>query len=79
MMPGMAAQAFAQDSQNLSDEKIKAEVCVIGGGAAGPGVRWPRLAGAKVVLLERESILGGTATRLRQHLATGNRRLRHSV
>jgi hypothetical protein len=63
MMPGMAAKAFAQDSTNLSDEKIKAEVCVIGGGSGGTGAALAAArAGAKVVLLERESILGGTAT-----------------
>ena len=45
------------------DETIKTQVCVIGGGSGGVGAALAAArAGAKVVLLERESVLGGTST-----------------
>ena len=45
------------------DETIKTQVCVIGGGSGGIGAALAAArAGAKVVLLERESVLGGTST-----------------
>jgi hypothetical protein len=63
MMPGTVAQAFAADRQNAPEERIRTQVCVIGGGSGGTGAALAAArAGAKVVLLERESILGGTAT-----------------
>ena len=62
MMPGATAQSFAADRRHASDERIRAEVCVIGGGSGGTGAALAAArAGAKVVLVERESILGGTA------------------
>jgi len=45
------------------DETIRTQVCVIGGGSGGTGAALAAArAGADVVLLERDSILGGTAT-----------------
>lgn len=44
-------------------ETLKTQVCVIGAGSGGTGAALAAArAGAKVVLLERESVLGGTAT-----------------
>lgn len=63
MMAGLTSQSFAADRHNASDERIRTEVCVIGGGSGGTGAALAAArAGAKVVLVERESILGGTAT-----------------
>ena len=63
MMPCVTSQSFAADRQNASDERIRTEVCVIGGGSGGTGAALAAArAGAKVVLVERESVLGGTAT-----------------
>ncbi len=63
MVPGATTQSFAADHHNASDEKIRADVCVIGGGSGGTGAALAAArAGAKVVLVERESTLGGTAT-----------------
>jgi len=63
MMPGATAQSSPADRHHASDERIRAEVCVIGGGSGGTGAALAAArAGAKVVLVERESILGGTAT-----------------
>ena len=63
MMPGVATQSCATDRHDASEEKIRSEVCVIGGGSGGTGAALAAArAGAKVVLVERESILGGTAT-----------------
>jgi len=55
-----AAEALAQDAPQ---ETLGADVCVIGGGSAGTGAALAAArAGAKVVLVESESILGGTST-----------------
>jgi hypothetical protein len=62
-LPGTGAQAFAATCGSAPEERLRAQVCVIGGGAGGTGAALAAArAGAKVVLLERESILGGTAT-----------------
>lgn len=58
--PGRAAEAV---SRNVAEERLKTQVCVIGGGSAGTGAALAAArAGAKVVLVEFESILGGTST-----------------
>lgn len=45
------------------DEHIRTDVCVIGGGSGGTGAALAAArAGASVTLVEREAILGGTAT-----------------
>lgn len=63
MMPAATTPSFAADHHHVSDERLRTEVCVIGGGSGGTGAALAAArAGAKVVLLERESILGGTAT-----------------
>ncbi len=49
--------------ENATEERIKTQVCVIGGGSAGTGAALAvARAGADVVLVESESILGGTST-----------------
>jgi hypothetical protein len=46
-----------------SEERIRTQVCVVGGGSGGTGAALAAArAGAKVVLIESESILGGTST-----------------
>ncbi|MBI5821425.1 MAG: FAD-dependent oxidoreductase [Verrucomicrobia bacterium] len=63
MLLGRNNPAFGADIRTASQETIKTEVCVIGGGSGGTGAALAAArAGAKVVLLERESILGGTGT-----------------
>ena len=63
ILPGLTTPSFAADHASASDERIRTEVCVIGGGSGGTGAALAAArAGAKVVLVERESILGGTAT-----------------
>lgn len=63
MLPGVATQSMAADHDDASDERIRTDVCVIGGGSGGTGAALAAArAGAKVVLVERESILGGSAT-----------------
>ena len=48
---------------SMAAETVKTQVCVIGGGSGGVGAALAAArAGAKVVLLECESILGGTST-----------------
>ena len=48
---------------DAAEERIRTEVCVIGGGSGGSGAALAAArAGANVVLVEREEILGGTAT-----------------
>ncbi|MCX6901220.1 MAG: FAD-dependent oxidoreductase [Verrucomicrobia bacterium] len=60
---GRNRPASAAESRNAPEENIKTQVCVIGGGSGGTGAALAAArAGAKVVLLERESILGGTGT-----------------
>ncbi len=63
MMPGIASTSVALDRCDAAEERIRTDVCVIGGGSGGTGAALAAArAGAKVVLLEREAILGGTAT-----------------
>lgn len=63
MMMGRNNPAFGADTRNTPQETIKTQVCVIGGGSGGTGAALAAArAGANVVLLERESILGGTGT-----------------
>lgn len=60
---GGTANLLAAERRDAPVERIHTEVCVIGGGSGGSGAALAAArAGAKVVLLERESILGGTAT-----------------
>jgi hypothetical protein len=55
-----AAEALARDAPL---EHLRTQVCVIGGGSGGTGAALAAArAGAKVVLIECESILGGTST-----------------
>jgi hypothetical protein len=55
-----AAAAFASQA---GQEHLKTEICIVGGGSAGTGAALAAArAGAKVVLVECESILGGTST-----------------
>jgi len=57
---GQAVEAAARDAPA---ERIRTQVCVIGGGSGGMGAALAAArAGARVVLLEQESILGGTST-----------------
>ena len=47
----------------IGDERIRTQVCVVGGGSGGIGAALAAArAGADVVLIERESMLGGTST-----------------
>lgn len=63
MILGRNNPAFAANLQDAPLETLKAEVCVIGGGSGGVGAALAATrAGANVILLERESILGGTGT-----------------
>lgn len=60
---GAKARGVEERSQHAAEESIKADVCVIGGGSGGTGAALAAArAGAKVVLVESESILGGTST-----------------
>lgn len=53
----------AESAGSTASETLKAEVCVVGGGSGGLGAALAAArAGAQVVLLERESIVGGTST-----------------
>jgi len=57
------AQAAETMARGAAGETLKADVCVVGGGSGGVGAALSAArAGAKVVLLECESILGGTST-----------------
>jgi hypothetical protein len=63
LLPARNRQAWADTAGRVSEERIRTEVCVIGGGSGGTGAAVAAArAGAKVVLLERDSCLGGTAT-----------------
>lgn len=54
---------LASKPEDDSQEPIRTEVCVIGGGSGGIGAALAAArAGVRVVLLEREAILGGTST-----------------
>jgi len=60
LAPNVHAFAAARDAP---DETIRTQVCVIGGGSGGIGAALAAArAGVDVVLLERESLLGGTTT-----------------
>lgn len=64
---GVAASALAQGAPAMAkdapEERLKTQVCVIGGGCGGIGAALAAArGGAKTVLLEREAILGGTMT-----------------
>ena len=55
--------AFGAQKRDLPQESIRTQICVIGAGSGGTGAALAAArAGADVVLLERESILGGTGT-----------------
>jgi hypothetical protein len=57
------ARALESVARDVAEETIRTQVCVIGGGSGGIGAALAAArAGANVVLLERESILGGTST-----------------
>ena len=57
------SRALGADASKAAEEIIRTEVCVIGAGSGGTGAALAAArAGAKVVLLERDSVLGGTAT-----------------
>ncbi len=63
MMSARNGQARAAGLRQASEERIRTQVCVIGGGSGGSGAALAAArAGADVVLLERDSCLGGTAT-----------------
>jgi hypothetical protein len=54
---------------SATEEHVTAQVCVIGGGSGGVGAALAAArAGANVVLIESESILGGTSTNAWVHL-----------
>ncbi len=58
-----AAGLAADAAKDAPEERIRTGVCVIGGGSGGIGAALAAArAGAQVVLLERESLLGGTST-----------------
>jgi len=61
---GMALPALARQTMaGAAEERIRTQVCVVGGGSGGIGAALAAArAGARVVLIEREAILGGTTT-----------------
>jgi len=63
---GWAAAAFAKAApagKHAPDERIRTQVCVVGGGSGGIGAALAAArVGAETVLVEREAILGGTMT-----------------
>jgi hypothetical protein len=61
---GLAIPALARGAASrLPEERIRTQVCVVGGGSGGIGAALAAArGGAGVVLLEREPILGGTST-----------------
>lgn len=63
VFPAAAAQAAAAERERAPIERLRTQVCVVGGGSGGTGAALAAArAGVSVVLLERESVLGGTAT-----------------
>ena len=64
---GLATAAISQGApavgKDAAEERIRTQVCVVGGGCGGIGAALAAARqGANVVLLEREAILGGTMT-----------------
>jgi len=61
-----AAAPLATDvapARDAPEERLRTEVCVVGGGSGGIGAALAAArSGARVVLVERESLLGGTST-----------------
>lgn len=58
-----AAKISVAGEAGAPEERIRAQVCVIGGGSGGIGAAVAAAReGAQVVLLERDAILGGTST-----------------
>lgn len=63
MLPLAATRASAAERERAPTERLRAQICVVGGGSGGTGAALAAArADASVVLLERESVLGGTAT-----------------
>jgi hypothetical protein len=63
MLLGRDHLAVGGDLHEAAEERLRTQVCVIGAGSGGIGAALAAArAGAQVVLLERESILGGTST-----------------
>jgi len=63
LFPLARARGAAASLGQAPTEWLRTQVCVIGGGSAGTGAALAAArAGAKVVLIENESILGGTST-----------------
>jgi len=57
------SQASPAGIETASEERIRTQVCVIGAGSGGIGAALAAArSGAKVLLIEREAILGGTMT-----------------
>lgn len=55
--------AITSAAEGASEEHVKTDLCVIGAGSAGVGAALAAArAGAKVLLVEREDIFGGTST-----------------
>jgi hypothetical protein len=55
--------ALGAEADRAPEERLRTQVCVIGGGSGGIGASLAAArAGAEVVLLERDAILGGTTT-----------------
>jgi hypothetical protein len=60
---GLSQAQVAAAADAAPQERLRAEACVIGGGSAGIGAALAAArGGAKVVLLERDAVLGGTST-----------------
>lgn len=63
LLPAGNLPASETSARQASEERICTQVCVIGAGSGGTGAALAAArAGADVVLLERDSCLGGTAT-----------------
>jgi len=59
----VSQESVAEEADHSAAERLKTQVCVVGGGSGGIGAALAAArAGADVVLVERESILGGTST-----------------